>query len=522
MNGNMILLLSLLHVAAIVTVGQGSCPQDCFGGLSLYKQYCCNISNYGETVRVTEEDRHHTILCPTNRPTQCLPASCSDVVRLGGTTPGYFDIMLTNGSIASVFCGCDGEDGWTRVAYLNMSDPLQQCPTELRLYNESGVRACGRRTSGGDSCDSVTFSINGASYSQVCGRVIGYQYGHTDAIHSALSYSYSIDSPYVDGISITHGSLHQHIWTLAAGYIETGADTWHCPCNTGSPISVPSFIGNDYFCESGTLAYDGIKLYRNDPLWDGEGCGGNEGPCCNAPGIPWFHKVLNSSTTDDIELRMCSNHNTTAAPLHTTGTTANALSSTSTIRAASSSTPISTISNPLPSTTSTSAAINALTTSAATDASSSTVTSAISNPLPSFTSPTADTTSTSAAINALTTSAATDASSSTVTSAISNPLPSFTSPTADTTSTSAAINELTTSAATDGTVTSTISNPLPSPTDTTSTSAAINALTTSAATDASSSTVTSTISTTTTAASSSVHNTYNEDTPVGLYELYIK
>ena len=308
MNDNMILLLSLLHVAAIVTVGQDSCPQDCFGGLSLYKQYCCNISNYGETVRVTEEDRHHTILCPTNRPTQCLPTSCNDIVRLGGTTPGYFDIMLTNGSIASVFCGCDGEDGWTRVAYLNMSDPSQQCPTELRLYNESGVRACGRQITSGASCNSVTFSTNGVSYSQVCGRVIGYQYGHTDAIYSALHHS--IDSYYVDGISITHGSPRQHIWTLMGGYIETGTDTWFCPCNNGSIASVPSFVGDDYFCESGTLAYHGVKLYPDDPLWDGEGCGGDEGPCCNAPGIPWFHKVLNSSTTDDIELRMCSNHNT--------------------------------------------------------------------------------------------------------------------------------------------------------------------------------------------------------------------
>ena len=34
-------------------------------------------------------------------------------------------------------------------------------------------------------------------------------------------------------------------------------------------------------------------------------CGGDEGPCCNAPGIPWFHKVLDSSTTDTIELRVC-------------------------------------------------------------------------------------------------------------------------------------------------------------------------------------------------------------------------
>ena len=36
-----------------------------------------------------------------------------------------------------------GHGRWTRVAYLNMSDPLQQCPTSWRLYSANGVRACG-------------------------------------------------------------------------------------------------------------------------------------------------------------------------------------------------------------------------------------------------------------------------------------------------------------------------------------------------------------------------------------------
>ena len=315
-NGNMILLLSLLHVAAIVTVGQGSdmsCSQDCFSGLSLYEQYCCNASNYGETVRLTKEGRHQIILCPTNRPTQCVPTSCSDV-RLGGTTPGYFDIILTNGSIASVFCGCDGEDGWTRVAYLNMSDPSQQCPTELRLYNEGGVRACGRHITSSGSCDSVTFSTNGITYSQVCGRVIGYQYGSPAVLDDPLGGDVPIDTSYVDGISITHGSPRQHIWTLMNGVseINSGTDNLNCPCNTGNAVSVPSFVGNDYFCESGNPLSGWIndQFYPDDPLWDGEGCGGDEGPCCNVPGIPWLHKVFNSPTTDNVELRVCANQNT--------------------------------------------------------------------------------------------------------------------------------------------------------------------------------------------------------------------
>ena len=295
-------VLLCLLVSVIVAEATVCCQRS--SQRSLFLQYCCNASNYGQTHKVYGETNVYLIVCSSNRPQQC-PSSCSDVA---GDTPGYYDIVLANESNASVFCGnCDGDSGWTRVAYLNMSDPSQQCPTELRLYNESGVRACGRQTSDIGSCDSLTFSTNGISYSQVCGRVIGYQYGHTDAIHS----DQTIDSYYVEGLSITHGSPRQHIWTLAAAYDETGTGNTRCPCNIGSTASVPSFVGDDYFCESGTLTYNGDILYTDDPLWDGEGCGGNEGPCCNAPGIPWFHKVLNSFTTDDIEVRVCASVDTT-------------------------------------------------------------------------------------------------------------------------------------------------------------------------------------------------------------------
>ena len=186
-----------------------------------------------------------------------------------------------------------------------MSLASEDCSTEFRLYNVNGVRACGRQYS---SCDSVTFSTNGISYSEICGRVIGYQYGRTDSIRDFKA----IDDPYVDGISITHGSPRQHIWTLIAGNREIRTSGHVCPCIINSTSSVPSFVGNDYFCESGhgTALAPTHQLYTDDPLWDGEGCGGNEGPCCNAPGIPWFHKVLSTTTTDYIELRICSDEST--------------------------------------------------------------------------------------------------------------------------------------------------------------------------------------------------------------------
>ena len=72
---------------------------------------------------------------------------------------------------------CGSRGGWTRLAYLNMSDDTQNCPSGFRLYQSRRVRACGRPISyGAGSCVSVQFPSNGISYSQICGRVIGYQY----------------------------------------------------------------------------------------------------------------------------------------------------------------------------------------------------------------------------------------------------------------------------------------------------------------------------------------------------------
>ena len=41
-----------------------------------------------------------------------------------------------------------------------------------------------------------------------------------------------------------------------------------------------------------------------------KGCGSLEGNCCSAPGLPWFHKILNTATTDYIELRVCADQST--------------------------------------------------------------------------------------------------------------------------------------------------------------------------------------------------------------------
>ena len=208
-------------------------------------------------------------------------------------------------SLTSTLIQCRGSS-WTRVAYLDMSDPMQSCPPAWRDRSTNGVRVCGRPDGSSNECHSTFYSTSGQIYARVCGQIIGYQFGHTDGLHSS-----TINEPYVEGISITHGSPRAHIWTFVADLSETDND---CPCKGGG--SAPAFIGNNYFCESGYNDTDRPSdvLYTSDPLWDGEQCE-SEGSCCST--APWFTVDLVNPTTDDIEVRICANSGTTEdTPIH--------------------------------------------------------------------------------------------------------------------------------------------------------------------------------------------------------------
>ena len=110
-----------------------------------------------------------------------------------------------------------GPGWWYQVASLNMSDPSQQCPSAWREYNSGGVRACGRPATSSGSCPATSYTTS-RQYSRVCGKAIGYQIGSPDAFGYATVQL--IDSYYVHGVSITHGTPRNHIWTYAAGVSE--------------------------------------------------------------------------------------------------------------------------------------------------------------------------------------------------------------------------------------------------------------------------------------------------------------
>ena len=199
---------------------------------------------------------------------------------------------------------CGGTRAWRRVVYLDMTDPNTNCPSGWQLTSYS-KRTCGKVNTGDLSCDSVFFPVSGGAYTSVCGFIRAYQYNHVDAFEAYHDGDVTtIEGAYVSGVSLTHGSPRQHIWTFAAAATETSTNDEGCPC-AGSSVTVPLFVGGDYFCESGLdSGMPSNRFYQEDPLWDGEGCGSSSS-CCSFNNPPYFTKTLHSPTSDPIEARLC-------------------------------------------------------------------------------------------------------------------------------------------------------------------------------------------------------------------------
>ena len=153
------------------------------------------------------------------------------------------------------------------------------------------------------------YSTFGLNYSRVCGRIIAYQDRNTDGFFGLVESFFQIDGPYVEGVSLTHGSMgsRQHIWSFASALGEGFSNTkWVCACSSSNNWThSTSFVGNDYFCDSGNHARVIPSIFHStDPLWDGQGCGPSS-TWCQFNNPPWFCKTLNQSTTDDLEVRIC-------------------------------------------------------------------------------------------------------------------------------------------------------------------------------------------------------------------------
>ena len=233
-------------------------------------------------------------------------SSCKDIPT--NSPSGKYWIQTKTGYATRLYCDMeqhalcsDSIGGWLKVADIDMTDPSQSCPAPFATLT-SPRRLCGRT---GQGCRSMTFRVPNIEYTKVCGRVKAYQANSPDGISS----SNTIEDIYLDGISLTHGTPREHIWSFAAA--RHGLSN-HCPCLSGSTSIPNSVVGQDYFCDTGSrhaISNDPSRIYDQDPLWDGEGCAGDSNTCCEFNHPPWFSKTLPGPTEDDIEFRICANGN---------------------------------------------------------------------------------------------------------------------------------------------------------------------------------------------------------------------
>lgn len=239
--------------------------------------------------------------------------SCLHVHLTGAPSGQYWVVDPSNSTAVMVYCNmtltCGTlTGGWMRVADLNMTDPAQQCPRGFAEIN-SGVaptRLC-TPDSNQAGCFSHTFPVT-ARYQHVCGKIIAYQDNTPNAFFPFhIRSSLTINDIYVDGISLTHGNPRSHVWTFAAALDESLGHLSGCACSNvlaDPTANLPPFMGQNYFCDTGSRNDVEFLFYADDPLWDGRGCG-TDSSCCSFNDPPWFFRELVSATSDDLEMRVC-------------------------------------------------------------------------------------------------------------------------------------------------------------------------------------------------------------------------
>ena len=259
----------------------------------------CNITSAPTVCNITSAP---TVCNITSAPTVCNITSAPTVCNIT-SAPTVCNITsaptVCNITSAPTVCNITSAN-WKRIAYFDTTRG-DFCPTGLRTVTNTSTNqtACGRTANGG--CTSLQFSPN-SNYTNVCGRVRGYQYGAPEAFDGQ-----SIDSTYLHGISITHGTPRTHLWSYVTGLTEQYSITnYRCPCARRDPTDrsgVPSFVGEDFYCESGFSGSTYVKrIAWEDPLWDGQGCLASGNQCCNRYG--WFHREI-QATSGNIEVRWC-------------------------------------------------------------------------------------------------------------------------------------------------------------------------------------------------------------------------
>ena len=203
--------------------------------------------------------------------------------------------------------------GWVKVAEFDLTKG-DNCPKPWAKITVNGTDVC-RSPAEDAGCYSTVFSVSGMAYNEIRGMVRGYQKGNTNAF---VDQYIGINGPYVDGVSITlAGSPRKHVWTYASGLNNVGDfRPGTCPCAVIPGASPPSFVGENYYCQSGNNQpyIDDDVYYMKNPLWNGAGCENTKDNCCAKVDTPWFYREFTTRQEENLEVRICTNQ-----PYHNEG-----------------------------------------------------------------------------------------------------------------------------------------------------------------------------------------------------------
>ena len=119
--------------------------------IKLTETFLCVLVVLSPALRKVEADLNATILFPAtvlSGTDQVCPSQedTNDALDRIGT-----DVRTLLRDAFDTPCGASG---WVRVAFLNMSNPSENCPSAWELYT-TPQRACGQ--GGGPGCDGVTY-----------------------------------------------------------------------------------------------------------------------------------------------------------------------------------------------------------------------------------------------------------------------------------------------------------------------------------------------------------------------------